>query len=153
MNQHLSSEQISRCLIGDRTPIEARHLAECAACAAELERVEASLAAFRASVHETSIRTMRADGREWTAPRRSPFSMWMGWPVIAAVLVILTVVPLWRVRSSANRAAQTAREDAALMMDISAAVSRSVPEPMEPLAQLWTKDAGQQDRAVRSENQ
>ena len=40
MNQHLSRDQISKCLIGDGSPQETQHVWECAACSAELARVE-----------------------------------------------------------------------------------------------------------------
>ena len=32
MNQHLSRDQISKCLIGDGSPQETQHVWECAAC-------------------------------------------------------------------------------------------------------------------------
>jgi periplasmic protein TonB len=51
---HLSSEQISNCLIGAATPEETRHAGECRACRAELERLETALARFRSSVRQLS---------------------------------------------------------------------------------------------------
>jgi periplasmic protein TonB len=51
---HLSSEQISNCLMGAGTPEETRHAGECRACRAELERLETALARFRSSVRQWS---------------------------------------------------------------------------------------------------
>jgi TonB family protein len=54
MNQHLSGEQISKCLIGDGTPQDTQHLRQCAACGAELARLESSFSQFRGSVRRWS---------------------------------------------------------------------------------------------------
>ncbi|HEY6341429.1 MAG TPA: hypothetical protein VIY49_08060, partial [Bryobacteraceae bacterium] len=51
---HLSSEQISNCLMGSATSAETRHAGECRACRAELERLETALARFRSSVRQWS---------------------------------------------------------------------------------------------------
>jgi periplasmic protein TonB len=51
---HLSSEQISNCLMGATTPEEKQHTRECRACRAELERLETALARFRSSVRQWS---------------------------------------------------------------------------------------------------
>ena len=51
---HLSSEQISHCLIGGATPEAAAHVRECKACRAELERLETVLTRFRSSVRQWS---------------------------------------------------------------------------------------------------
>ncbi len=54
MNQHLSSEQITKCLIEDVTPEEAMHAQDCAECGAELEGLEVSLILFRDAVRNWS---------------------------------------------------------------------------------------------------
>lgn len=56
MSAHLSWEQISKCLIGDASPEEARHARECGRCSAALVRVESSLSQLRGAVHEWSAR-------------------------------------------------------------------------------------------------
>ena len=62
MIQHLSSQQISKYLIGDVTPEETSHARVCAACRAQLEDLEMSLSDFRGAVrdfseHASSVRT------------------------------------------------------------------------------------------------
>ena len=62
MNQHLSSDQISKCLIGDGSPQETQHVWECAACSAELGRVESSFSQFRGSIRHWSDGVSVTDG-------------------------------------------------------------------------------------------
>ena len=49
MNQHLTSEQVSRWMVGERTPEEVRHARGCLHCRAELDRLEKALSLFRES--------------------------------------------------------------------------------------------------------
>src|SRR5580698_3581672 len=51
---HLTSDDLSRCAMGDATPEQNRHARECAVCSAELSRFESSLTLFRSSVREWS---------------------------------------------------------------------------------------------------
>jgi periplasmic protein TonB len=57
---HLSSEQISKYLMGASASGEALHARECRDCRAELERLEAALAQFRSSVRQWSERAASA---------------------------------------------------------------------------------------------
>jgi periplasmic protein TonB len=54
MNQHLSSEQISNCLLGEATFEETVHARGCEACRTELARLESSLLLFRGAVRRWS---------------------------------------------------------------------------------------------------
>jgi protein TonB len=60
MNQHLAHhltrEQISQCLIGGATPQETEHVWKCAACGAELARLESSFSQFRGTIRQWSDR-------------------------------------------------------------------------------------------------
>ena len=51
MNPHLSSQQISECLVGMGDASTRRHLIECKACRSEVEAVAWPLDCFRNSVH------------------------------------------------------------------------------------------------------
>ena len=42
MNQHLTGEQMSKCLIGDVTRQEADHVSQCEVCSGEIARLESS---------------------------------------------------------------------------------------------------------------
>jgi TonB family protein len=52
MNPHLTTGQISRCLLGEHMFDGKRHLQECAECGAEVARMESSLAEFRKAVRK-----------------------------------------------------------------------------------------------------
>jgi hypothetical protein len=49
MNRHLSSEEISRWMIGERTDDAERHAIECPACREELDRLQDAFSLFRES--------------------------------------------------------------------------------------------------------
>ena len=67
MSRHLSWQQISKCLIGDGTPEEARHARECSACRAVMLRVESSLSELRGSVREWSEELAQRNSKEEVA--------------------------------------------------------------------------------------
>ena len=65
--------------------------------------------------------------------------------VVVLMVVILAAVPLYLRDRAQRRAAEIARQDEALLEQVQTEVSRSVPEPMEPLTKLvsWTSEANQ----------
>jgi hypothetical protein len=130
MNRHLSAEQISDWVIGQRTPEQEDHLRECPECAAEVEKIEAPIALFRGAVRHWSS---QQEVRVIPAPRRSGL-LWLRWAATAAVLVVLIAIGI----DGKNR--RTAREDDALLEQVQAQVSRSVPAPMQPLYELMSED-------------
>lgn len=136
MSGHLTSDELARWIAGERENAAASHLRECAACGGEVRRMEAALAEFRGAVES------------WVAPavcmrpsrRRSPV---VRWALAAALAVVLAAAPVeWR----RERAAERAREDAALLEQVDAEVSEAVPEAMAPLVQLvsWQNGDKQQ---------
>ena len=54
MNQHLSSEQISRYLAGDATLEEAVHARKCTVCSSQVARLSSPLSLFRSAVRDWS---------------------------------------------------------------------------------------------------
>ncbi len=79
MSQHLSSLQISECLIGAGDPSAQRHVRECAACRAEMEILASPLAWFRASVHTWSERQMNQTFATAPAFLHAPESLDRSW--------------------------------------------------------------------------
>ena len=136
MIEHLSTEQISQWMIGERSPQLERHVAECDDCRAELAQLESTLVQFRGAVREWS-------GSPAPPAWRQPASggSWFSWPraaVAAATLSVLLAVPVyWNVRAR-DRAEQAAaaRADVLLLERVDSEISRAVPEPMEPLVNL-----------------
>jgi hypothetical protein len=89
MNQHLSEDQISHWIMGQRTAADEAHVRECAACRAEVERLRDDLALFRESGERWSAHWYQTPAR--LAPRYT-------WPRFAlaacgtAVLAIAVIV-------------------------------------------------------------
>jgi len=140
MISHLSSDQISRLMIGEATPQEAQHAVECAQCAEEVTRMRETLSMFRDSAQHWSERSGGS-----IAPNRaflqaaspafdvSPFR----WALAMAVLILVVMVPVYKSISDRHRAADA--EDALLLEQVNAHLSRNVAAPMEPLMELLSE--------------
>jgi hypothetical protein len=153
MIQHLSAEQISQWMMGERTPQLERHVAECDECRAELGQLETALAQFRGAVREWSG---SATPPAWRQPAaRGPWFSWQRLVMAAAALCVLLVLPVYwsiRARERAEQAA-AARADALLLERVDSAISRAVPEPMEPLVNLVTWNSSPAENAKKLERQ
>ena len=143
MSGHLSSVEISEWLAGIRAGGAERHLAECAVCAAELERASEPLARFGAATRawcaaETPV--PRLGSIEIAVRRRRRFA---GVRVaLAAAAALMMAAPVY---FRHQRAIETARQDEALLEQVQTEVARSAPEPMQPLEKLvkWNSPSGQ----------
>jgi anti-sigma factor RsiW len=138
MIEHLSAEQISQWMIGERTPQQERHVAECDECRTELRQLETTLQQFRGAVREWSD---SAAPSAWRQPASR--GLWYSWPrlvLAAATLLILVAIPVYWSARERQRAAESeaARADALLLERVDSAISQAVPEPMEPLVNLVT---------------
>ena len=142
MSGHLSSFEISEWLAGIRTSGAERHLAQCGDCAAELERAGEPLARFGAATRAWSAAETPAPRPELIAPlvrrRQRLAGMRM---VLAAAAALLVAAPVYYQH---QRALETARQDEALLEQVQSDLSRSAPEPMQPLEKLvaWNSPAG-----------
>jgi hypothetical protein len=141
MSGHLTSVEISEWLAGIRGPDAERHLAECAGCAAELKRAGEPFARFGAAARawcaaETPVPRVSAVAA--ASRRRRVIAMRL---VLAAAAALIVAAPVYRQH---QRAIETARQDEALLEQVQAEVSRSAPEPMQPLEQLvaWNAPSG-----------
>jgi len=143
MSRHLSSPEVSQWMIGERTPQQEQHVRQCPECAAELARMEAALALFRGSVRDWSDGQVRVPrplaptrGSRGYPARLLP----LRWALLAATLLVLAAVPVYRNVQDRQRQAEAARADALLLEQVDAEVSRAVPRPMEPLVKLVSWD-------------
>ncbi|MDQ1472955.1 MAG: hypothetical protein QOJ99_4435 [Bryobacterales bacterium] len=145
MTRHLSDEEISAWVLGERTPMQEAHLAGCRECGIRTGRLQAALSGFRESAIAWAAREQHAVPVP-TAPRWwQPRSQWL---LAAAALVLMTAVPAYRSYSAHLSAARErtvldAAEDTALLNQVDTQISRAVPGPMEPLVPLvaWNTDA------------
>jgi hypothetical protein len=133
MNSHLSPEQISRWMMGERTRLEEQHVRECPRCGAEVAVFQSALDAFRSSVRGWS------DGQSVVKPVRDGLrARPLRWAWIAATVLLLAAIPIYRLDQ--QRKAERAKADAALLEQVDVQVSRAIAAPMEPLAKLMTWD-------------
>jgi hypothetical protein len=94
MNSHLTSEEIFDWIIGERTQESERHIAECALCRGEVDRLDYAFRQFRDSA-------LRWSEHWYTAPAvRRPKAVWswrrvaaIGGLVSAALVIVLLAQP------------------------------------------------------------
>jgi hypothetical protein len=135
---HLSSDQLSMLAIGDAAPQHAQHAAACAECARELARLKEALTAFQGAVREWTNQSggdvvpsdlfLEAEAPVFT---RSALS----WTAAVAALILLVFIPAYR---SVTHLRQVHAEDALLLEQVNAHLSRSVATPIEPLMDLMS---------------
>ena len=134
MNPHLSSEQLSECIAGFPRPMVARHVEHCTACRAELAQFREALGEFRGAVRTWSEDQAHAamaasapvaEPRSWTASHQLAWAL-----AIAAICVIASFLRPWHTGAGART------NDAVLLNQVDAEVSRTVPSSMEPLMNL-----------------
>jgi anti-sigma factor RsiW len=137
MKQHLSSEQISKCLAGDATPEETSHLQECNTCSADLARLDSAVSSFRETVREWSDQTSNMARQPLPDPRpgRPALIQVLRWGAVAAIVIVMAGFPMWRLK---QQRADLANQDEVLLEQIASGLSRSVAQPMQPLTKLWT---------------
>jgi len=148
MSEHLSSRQIDECLLGESGPETRHHLRKCSACQAELARLQDRLASFRHTIRAWSDQQLPVHTRsDWEVkPMRSkPFSKLSLAIVAVACLVLALLFPRQKSQPIAPSPA-----DAALLSEIDAEVSRTVPGPMEPLTEFVLSDSSTQRAAGQS---
>jgi hypothetical protein len=139
MNRHLSSEDFSEWIIGERTPEREEHLRGCAECAAELDRIQTPIALLRGAVHEWSAKEDRGTGA--IAGRLSTMGRTGGlWLRLAATAAALAVLVAMGIEGHNWRAAGIDREDEILLGQVQAAVSRPVPATMQPVYDLMVEE-------------
>jgi anti-sigma factor RsiW len=155
MIEHLSAEQVSQCMIGQR-PLELQqHVAGCAQCRAELAQLESALSQFRSAMREPAN---LAPPPAWRQPEPRP-APWFSWPrpvLTATALLVLAAVPVtWRARSHEQalreQAAQVA--DSQLLESVDSEISQAVPVPMEPLVTLATWNSSSTEQNQKAQRQ
>lgn len=139
MSSHLSKEQISEWILGDRSPQAEEHVRICVVCRNELSRFETTLTHFRGSVRQWSAEQFH--GNRYQVSNTIPRLTLQKLSYAIAVLAFLVCAALSLVLSRRQPSLPEAvLADSALMKQVDQAVSRTVPGPMEPLMQLVSWD-------------
>ena len=143
MSRHLSERQMSEWVLGERSTDAEKHVGECARCREAVNGAAHALAAFRQSARQWSEEELRSAAADaWKAERARPWITFrsLRWASVAAMVMILAGVSVvWR---DAPPAAQDSAADAALLQQIDADVSQTVPDSMAPLVKLVSWNAG-----------
>jgi anti-sigma factor RsiW len=138
MIAHLSSEQLSECILGQPSPLVARHIQDCPTCRAELVQFREALGEFRGAVRDWSKEQANqalAISNSVPEPRSWAFSNQLAWALlISAVCVIASFV------MPQHEPENTAGADAVLLNRVDVQVSRTAPSSMEPLMKLVVQE-------------
>jgi hypothetical protein len=141
MNSHLSSEDVTLWMLGERTSELQNHVEICGGCQTRLAAETDALLQFRGSVHawsdaEFSVRRTR----DWKAA-----AQWRVRFRQACLAFAMCLVAFVAVLSRPNQAHLSERTmtDAALLTQVNSELSRDVPSPMEPLTKLVSWDGSQ----------
>jgi anti-sigma factor RsiW len=137
MIPHLSSEQLSEFMLGQPSPLVARHVRDCAACRSELANFREALGEFRGAVRAWSQHQANAaaisstvdETHSWTPSRQ------LAWALLMAAVCIIASFVLPR-----HGADGVAGGDAVLLNQVDTQVSRTVPSSMEPLLKLVVQE-------------
>jgi len=126
----------------------------CTACRAELEQMESALMQFRSAMRDPAN---SVPAPIWQEP--TPTAPWYSWPrlvLVAAAMMILVAVPVsWRARErqQAAQAARAAIADSQLLESVDSAISKAIPEPMEPLVSLVSWNSATQEQNQKAQRQ
>jgi hypothetical protein len=130
LNRHLSPEQLSEWVLGDRDAKMIQHVSSCANCRAQVEDFEAVLGGFRRTVRTWSEEQLPYHPRA-LRPRQP--HVWAVTAVCALASFVLVVLLRHEGRVSA-------KEEAAVFIQIDQETSRTVPAAMDPLSELVAGD-------------
>jgi hypothetical protein len=140
MSNHLTEDQFAKCILGQPTLEERKHLAECAECGPELDRCRGSISLFRSAVRSG------VDARIASQPRSpiQPFVVtrdpkWR-WALVAATALVLAIIPFAGTNRVSPPKAQAETDADALMRTVDLQLSRTIPAPMEPVIALLPLD-------------
>jgi len=138
MKRHLSTEDLSGWVAGERAVEAVQHVRTCLECRAEIDRIQQTLAQFRGAVREWSDSQLAADVAVSPVlrPRR-----W-GWAFAAAAVLLVAGLsaPFFTKQPADPTHPQS---DADLLSSIRSQVSSTVPGPMEPLTRLIPSEVQQ----------
>jgi hypothetical protein len=148
MNEHLSPEDISRWLAGERSSELERHAGECEECSARLDAMESALAEFRGSVQDWSAAQSASAARiAWRPSVRHRVHRYI--LAAASLSILVSASAYWHSRQM-TRAAEMARANA-LLVQVDTEISRAIPQTMEPLVNLVTWGSGPTDERQKKE--
>jgi anti-sigma factor RsiW len=138
MIPHLSSEQLSECILGQPSPIVAQHVQDCPACRAHLASFREALGEFRGAVRawseDQANAALEAPASGWEPRSWSPAKQ-LAWAVLLAAVCIIASFVMPRHFGDIGPGS-----DSVLLNRVDVQVSRTVPSSMEPLLKLVAQE-------------
>ncbi|HEX4809372.1 MAG TPA: hypothetical protein VH325_10600 [Bryobacteraceae bacterium] len=141
--QHLTQDQISAWLLGERSAKSLEHIRSCSSCHAEVLLLGTTLLDFRSSVREWSEGHASPEVIAVTGAARHSLFTFNRLCLAAAAAIVCVFLGMTLRPSHAVLLPDNPITDRALMNEVDDQISRTVPTAMEPLLQLvaWKGDA------------
>ena len=141
MSEHLSSEQMSEWIIGERSPEAEEHLNRCGVWRDELALFGTAMSLFRNSVRTWTDEERGPDAQTIRRVKRQPYiaaAQNACWAIAVGVLFVVLSMPMMQQHgASGPKPGEPQQVDtASLLTQVNAEVSESVPDAMQPLTQL-----------------
>ena len=137
MNNHLSEDQLTECLVRPPASGELHHIAECAECRAELERFDKTMSVFRSALRE------RVDVQVVFRPPAIPHTPKCAWALVAVSAMVFLMLPFFAHNIEPQRIVETGPAPMSpeeLMNAVNLHISRTVPAPMERMMTVISQD-------------
>ncbi len=156
MNRHLTDAEMREAMDGAASADALAHLAECACCAAERDRLHRTVATVAAQARHAAERSQVAWDRQARQilyrvrePRRATLR-WR-WAAVPALVGIAALAGVWlQHQHPAHRAAEN---DEALLTAVQQSIRADIPSALRPVALLLDGDEDQDASSGRNGRQ
>ena len=154
MSNHLSEDQFAKCLVGQSSNEERQHLDVCRECNSELDRSHKSISSFRNALTDRVEARVALQPALELRPAKAIDPKWR-WGLVAATALVLAAVPFVGIKTQVIQpigviTAQSDTDADTLMSAVQLQLSRTIPEPMEPvIALLPTEELPTPTRGVQ----
>jgi hypothetical protein len=126
MSNHLSHDQISRCVLGQASAEEEEHGLRCPHCSAELVRFTEAVSTFQ------SVMKNWSEAEPVPQLEKTPNPLpWRRWAVAGVAVAVLAAIPIYERRARQPVPEPETNADELLMEEVAAHLSRPLPISME----------------------
>lgn len=135
MSNHLTEDQFAKCVVGQSSFEERKHLAECADCGGELDRFRGTISVFRTAVRSGVDARIASQPGLLIQPVAPRDPKWR-WGLVAATAFLLAIIPFAGTNRVSPPSTQVETDADALMRTVDLQLYRTIPAPMEPVIAL-----------------
>jgi len=126
MSNHLSNDQITRCILGQASPEEEQHCRNCLQCREQVRQFSDSMSTFQGVMKNWSEEESFPQLHETPAPR-----LGWGWAAAGIAVAVLAGIPVHERQNQHASPEPAAKSDQMLMEEVAAHLSRPLPMSME----------------------